>query len=490
MTVTRDQFDENKNVSQKVFQEGIFAVDADLNESQAVLKYQDRRMLSALVQNEDRRFGEGFEVVGTGASLQVAIKAGFMAVHLEDNLAAMLRLESDYTLTGFTAFSGGRTDYIYIDIEEKEITANDDPDIVNPTVGETTCNDLRVVYSFNISEGSLPDSPPANHIYVILASVYKYSGSAIYTGDVTNLIPDHYQASQAEISGFNMIYNSRFDLWSNGSSSAPDNWSPGAVTGISRESSIVLFGKHSARLQADAGISGAHITQTLDHNKFKGKYLRAIAYARLVSANSNRYANLTIQDDYTNHKSKSILLSNSDWAKLELDVYVDPAATGLEISIDFEGYTTEDLLVDGVAMYIGRNPRIYEQDIKSSLKEAQKSIMVWTDNGVLSGSGYLDFNANSGSGIPMPFACRVTAMYGHVSKAPSGGPIYFNLYKNGVTSALLFNIADGAVDGHIDYYDTGISFEKGDLLAVYGTYSSYAAENAYVSLCIEPLAGE
>jgi len=193
--ISRDQFDEANAVSKKIFQQERYLLDADLNEAQDVLRYMDRRSLSCLVGHESKRFGDGFKVVGTGASLAVTIKAGFAALLLDTKLAALLRLSEDYTLSGFSSWSAERTDYVYIDIEEKEIGPSDDPDIVNPTLGDETCRDLRLTYSFAISEGAAPGSPPSGHVYIILATITKSSGSNIEDSDVTVMIQDHYASS-------------------------------------------------------------------------------------------------------------------------------------------------------------------------------------------------------------------------------------------------------------------------------------------------------
>lgn len=188
--ITRDQFDEDKAVVKKILQKQVHLTDADLNEQFDVELNRDRRTLSCLCGHESKRFGDGFKVVGTGASLAVTIKAGFAAFLVDTELAALLRLAEDYTLSGFTTWTVSRTDYIYIDITEEEVDASDDPNIVNPDIGEETCRDIRLSYTFNISEGAAPGTPPANHTYISIATVTKTTGSNIEAGDVSVLVDE------------------------------------------------------------------------------------------------------------------------------------------------------------------------------------------------------------------------------------------------------------------------------------------------------------
>lgn len=186
--ITRDQFVEANAVSKKIFQEGSFVADADLNELGDILRIGNRRLLSCLVGHTNRRFGDGFKVTGTGASLAVTIEAGFAAFLIGTQQAVLLNLAEDATLSGFTTWSTSRTDYVYIDISEPEISAAEDPNIVNPDVGQETCRDLRLEYVFAISTGAVPGAAPTGHTYISIASITKTTGSNIAAGDVTVLI--------------------------------------------------------------------------------------------------------------------------------------------------------------------------------------------------------------------------------------------------------------------------------------------------------------
>ena len=186
--LSHDSYAESKRVVRKVLQQGRFVLDSDWNEQMQALVTQRRRILSALIGDVSCRFGEGFSVVGTGASLAVTIKAGFAAFLLGTKLAELLQLAEDATLSGFTSWSALRTDYVYIDIEEPEYGPAEDPSVVNPAIGEETCRDIRVKHTFRISEGGAPGAAPAGHVYISLATVTKSSGSTIGPSDVTALL--------------------------------------------------------------------------------------------------------------------------------------------------------------------------------------------------------------------------------------------------------------------------------------------------------------
>lgn len=188
--ISRTQFDESKRVEKKILQQGTHLLDSDFNEVVDVLQNRSRRQLAMLVGGSDVRFGNGWAVEGTGASLQVTVKAGWGAFMLAANSAVLLQLASDLTLSGFTTWSGARTDYIYLDIWEDEIGPDTDPNLINPLLGQPSMVDIRLQYSLEISEGAVPGAPPAGHAYVTLASITKTAGGNIDAGDVTLVLPE------------------------------------------------------------------------------------------------------------------------------------------------------------------------------------------------------------------------------------------------------------------------------------------------------------
>lgn len=190
--ITRGQFDPSKGVSKKIFQKGRHLVDADLNEQIDIQQYLDRKLLSSLANGDDKRFGEGFRVATSASPLTVIIKAGIGIFHLSSDQAISLELLNDYTLSGFSTWTQMRTDYVYIDILEEEITPAEDPQLVNPAVGEETCRDMRVSFEVKISKGSTPSGPPSGHVYCTIATITKNIGDYILTGDILELLVNYY----------------------------------------------------------------------------------------------------------------------------------------------------------------------------------------------------------------------------------------------------------------------------------------------------------
>lgn len=190
MDISRDQFDETKQVQMKVFQQGTHLADADLNELQQVLMHGQRRQLWLLAGAASKRCADGFKVVGTGASNVATVKAGFGIMQCAEAEAVAIKLAADASI-GFQTAPSARDDYLYLDIYEQEIGSADDPDIVNPTVGQETCRDIRLVADFAVAQSSPPSSPPTGHVYVMLAQVARAAGDpAIEDDDVTNLLDD------------------------------------------------------------------------------------------------------------------------------------------------------------------------------------------------------------------------------------------------------------------------------------------------------------
>ena len=163
-----------------------------MNELSSVFRRYDQRLLSSLVAHQDKRFGEAFKVIQHADPLTVTIKAGLAAFHLDEKIATLLRLDNDYTLTGFEVWTQQRTDYIYVDIHEHEVGPSDDITIVNPQVGEETCRDIRIEYEFKISTGAEPPDAPEDHIHKTIATVTRGPGSYIEEADISvSLLNQH-----------------------------------------------------------------------------------------------------------------------------------------------------------------------------------------------------------------------------------------------------------------------------------------------------------
>ncbi len=271
-SITRDQFDETSRVEKKIQQKGVFLADADLNEQIDIDLNRQRRTLSALIGHANKRFGDGFKVVGSGASLEVTVKAGFAAFLLDTQSAVICRLADDATVSGFSAWTGARTDYVYLDILEAEVDAASAPDIVNPDIGEETCHDIRLTLTLAISEGTAPESPPAGHTYISLASITKTSGSAIDADDVTVLVADHYLLADDAVAT-SMIQDGAVEA---------DKIAPGVIDDLALADGAVTTAKLDTKAVTtekidDDAVTGAQIADaTLDSDHYGNGTIDAI----------------------------------------------------------------------------------------------------------------------------------------------------------------------------------------------------------------------
>jgi len=199
--ITRNQFDESKRVQKKIYQKGILLMDADLNEQADIELERHRRVLSCLLLREDVRFDYGFWITPNSTALTVNIMAGDAAFHLDDDHAVLLTHEGITELTGFASWVGGgvqRTDVVYIDIEEKEISPEDDSNIVNPAVAAETCRDVRIEYEVKIATGvSTVPTAPDGHVYRGLAKISKDGSSDQIISDDIELLLSSFSTAAA-----------------------------------------------------------------------------------------------------------------------------------------------------------------------------------------------------------------------------------------------------------------------------------------------------
>ncbi len=194
--ITRNQFNAGKLVQKKIFQKETKLTDADLNEQIAISKYAREVLLSALCEGQDMRMGDGFKVIEhpTNNLNQVRMKAGKAALHLTSGQAIVIQLGSDQDVaTEAASGSGDRTDYIYLDLVENEIDSTGDENLINPAVGEETAIDIRLSYTIEKAEGSMPD-PASGHVHIVLAELFRpQSQQAITEAEIANQLEDRYQ---------------------------------------------------------------------------------------------------------------------------------------------------------------------------------------------------------------------------------------------------------------------------------------------------------
>ena len=78
-----------------------------------------------------------------------------------------------------------RTDIVYLDVWEREVGSQEDPNLINPVIGMETCVRLKREVAVRVSENSstLPFPPPAGHLFLPLALLKRTDGAANITND-------------------------------------------------------------------------------------------------------------------------------------------------------------------------------------------------------------------------------------------------------------------------------------------------------------------
>lgn len=196
--ITKNSFVEANKHTKVIVQRGKDVCDFEMNELQDIQRVLVYRALqkgfSGLASQEAGSNDDGYLIVGTGATNQTTVKAGWVFAE-----GIPINLASDATLTGFTDADviDPRIDVVYLAVSEVEVV---DPAQV-PQLGETTKR-LRLTPVLAIEEGTPDASPvapaiPTNSIaeiwkggthYVKLAEVYRPAGSGgtIDASDVTD----------------------------------------------------------------------------------------------------------------------------------------------------------------------------------------------------------------------------------------------------------------------------------------------------------------
>lgn len=190
LDISRDQFSDDNLTERVVAQQNTYIVDSDFNEAGQVAMHRAARQLHRLIKSGLARFGAGWAI--TGGTNQVTVSAGDAALELEPEKSFIHRLASNTNVSGWTTPTGGdRTDYLYVQAELKEVSATDDPNLVNPDVGKATIGHIRLSFEFKKQEGGSVPSAPAGFYNVTIATIERYSGQAtIANGDITNHLKD------------------------------------------------------------------------------------------------------------------------------------------------------------------------------------------------------------------------------------------------------------------------------------------------------------
>jgi hypothetical protein len=150
-------------------------------------------MLALLRQTSRLFFGEGspnsgLQIVGTGAVNDFTIKAGHIMV---DGWLVNLAADTTYSAqaiaqVGLTTPGIDRTDKVYLDVWLDEVTAVQDPTIVDPTLNTPTSTRLKFNWAIKVAEGGVVPADGLGagdlyHWYYHLATLSRLAGNTTIT---------------------------------------------------------------------------------------------------------------------------------------------------------------------------------------------------------------------------------------------------------------------------------------------------------------------
>jgi hypothetical protein len=174
---SRDTFNRLRHYVGVRLQQGVPIVDADWNEAEDIRRYELRAFLKWFAGNGVPMGNNGFRIVSAAADDDFIITGGdgtadgagrclvdgwdvineadlnYTSQELYENLA----LAEDWgvdPLSGLTSSGADRTDTVYLDVWEREVDAEGDPDhLVNPVIGLETCVRLKREWVVRVAEG-------------------------------------------------------------------------------------------------------------------------------------------------------------------------------------------------------------------------------------------------------------------------------------------------------------------------------------------------
>lgn len=195
MAISRDTFDPRKRYELVQFQQRAVAVsDFELNELQQILHHKVEEFISTIIDGLDagKFIADGFKVVPSADNVNnFTVSPGVLLFR-----GKLIRLYDpiEYkTQTGvppLTTPVGGRTDTVYVQITfNKEVTAADDPDIVDPLIQEETARRTKIDLKFLVNEGvsGVPADNPSAGIYNIPLARINRTGPEITSVSIVDL---------------------------------------------------------------------------------------------------------------------------------------------------------------------------------------------------------------------------------------------------------------------------------------------------------------
>jgi hypothetical protein len=189
---SRNTFDPRKGYVAVHLQQGVPLVDADVNELADIARnelYAGLRAGYARVAardgglavtagpgGDDVRVSAGSAVVG-GFPIVVASTLRHNVQRYADPVVATTDGVAVVTPIPLAAPPGPRTDAVYLDVFEREVTSAEDGALINPAIGIETAVRVRREVVVRVALGALDAPPPAaNHAHLLLATINRTAG--------------------------------------------------------------------------------------------------------------------------------------------------------------------------------------------------------------------------------------------------------------------------------------------------------------------------
>jgi hypothetical protein len=187
---SRNTFDPSKTYVAVRLQQGVPLVDADWNELQDVTRNEVYDGLGLLLTNalpssglicisgiaNDFTISPGTAVVG-GRPVRVATAIRYTTQRYAN--AATAAADGVQPVPPLTTPNANRTDTVFLDIFEREVSSSEDPNLINSAIGVETAVRLRREVVLRVAEGTtVAPPPPPGHTFFPIALLQRVAGQA------------------------------------------------------------------------------------------------------------------------------------------------------------------------------------------------------------------------------------------------------------------------------------------------------------------------
>ena len=190
------QLNRTKNYVAVHIQQGVPLVDADWNEMNDSIRHEVYDSFGLVFSNGVKPNSNDLKIEPAGDSLTLDINPGLAIVG-----GRLLRLWQPFRSTDLSTIPPNQTHIAYLDIWEREVNSTEDPDLIDPEIGEETCIRLKRDVEFKIASGN--QIPPSDtddgleHFYFPLALLNRTDNNApLQVIDIRPTLKVHAQSEQ------------------------------------------------------------------------------------------------------------------------------------------------------------------------------------------------------------------------------------------------------------------------------------------------------